>query len=535
MSANAEPPAPTTAVRIVAVGGDAESARSHTLEAVTRAVEHGATDVLLTVRTSADGVAVAIADATTLRLWGQARAVAAQTVDELASLGYGGTRIPTLAAVIDVLAALPQPPRLVLSPATVGDFAAAQAALTAAPATGPDDGPDVVWCGSAQVVRAVRQVATDASVIVQLDQTSGIDAQLDDAAALASSGPAAVAVDLALVDAALVEAAHGRDLEVLVTGVDGAEQLSWVIDLHADQVATTQVQLLRQLATTGYSPLALAWTGPGLVAERLGLGGGFGDDLPRWLAVARHLAEWTISFTRTAGLGQVATKKHAADVVTDVDRAVEQHIRAVLGAEFPDHAVVGEEFGGEPGHDRPTWYLDPVDGTTNLANHVPWTSMSLALAVEGQPVVAVVCQPWTGEIYLAARGLGATLNGRPLQLGRVGSLAGRAVFMEMSAHQFFPGQVEIVQRLGEQHCATRVMGSGTLTLARVASGDGVGGLVHSFHPIDHLAGALIAHEAGARVLNEDGDDSLFPSGGGMLVAAPGAAEKLWPVWQPQEW
>lgn len=519
MSANVAAPESPTAVRIIARGGDAESARENTLAAILAAIDAKATDVQVDVRTSADGITMVIGDATTLRLWGHAAPVASQTADDLAALGTEGTRIPTLGQVLDLLADTDQAPRLVIN-TPAADAAAAWTTLRQHPA---GRHLDVVWRGDTAAMGTIRRLDADASL--HLPHPGG---DLDESA-IAALRPEAIDVDFALLSPDLVAAARARGLQTLVGTLSDAEQMSWAIDVGADQIVTDRPRLLRQLATTGYSPLALAWAGADRVAERLGLG----DELATWLQVARQVAEWTIHYTRTAALGTIETKGHPADVVTAVDRAVEQHVRSMIAHELPDHVVVGEEFGGAADTGRPTWFLDPVDGTNNLGSHLPWTSMSLALAIDGQPVVAVVAQPWTGEIFLAARGFGAVLNGRPLQLGRVNALAGRTVMTELHVHEFHPGQDDFIRRLGEHHVVTRIMGSGTLTLARIAAGDSVAGIVERFHPVDHLAGALIAHEAGARVVNSDGDDSLFPDGGGMMVAAPGAAERLWPLWQPQ--
>ena len=97
----------------------------------------------------------------------------------------------------------------------------------------------------------------------------------------------------------------------------------------------------------------------------------------------------------------------------------------MIGAALPDHVVVGEEEGGGALPGVPTWYLDPVDGTTNLANGIPWTSMSLALAVDDEPLVAVVTQPWSGNVLLAASGHGTTRNGVPVRLDGSTHLRGR--------------------------------------------------------------------------------------------------------------
>src|SRR6476659_8007505 len=129
-------------------------------------------------------------------------------------------------------------------------------------------------------------------------------------------------------------------------------------------------------------------------------------DLDAALRVALAAAQGAVTLARTMALGEIRTKRHAADVVTDVDMATERAVRSLVAEAFQDHHVVGEELGGEA-WDGPTWYCDPVDGTTNLASGLPWTSFSLSLAVGREPLVAVVADPWRGEVLHAVTHRGA--------------------------------------------------------------------------------------------------------------------------------
>lgn len=255
------------------------------------------------------------------------------------------------------------------------------------------------------------------------------------------------------------------------------------------------------------------------------------DELASTRALAVELGAWAIERTRTHPVTTVTTKADPADLVTDLDRTIEQYVREQVRRRFPDHAFVGEEFGGEAVAGRPTWYLDPVDGTTNLANGVPWTAFSLALAIDDRPLVAVVADPWHDALFDAIAGDGARRNGEPLALRRGGALTGGVVGSELAGHRAWSGLRELAQSLSTAFCTVRVMGSGTLTLLGPAAGRGVGGIVHRFSPIDHLAAVLIAHEAGATVLDDDRRPTLFPAAGGVLVSAPEVADELYALWR----
>lgn len=254
------------------------------------------------------------------------------------------------------------------------------------------------------------------------------------------------------------------------------------------------------------------------------------EELVAAHALACELGRWAIAQTKSHRVTTVSIKSDPADLVTELDRSIERHVREQVQRRFPDHAFVGEEYGGHAVAGRPTWYLDPVDGTTNLANGIPWTAFSLAVAIDDRPLAGVVADPWRQVLFDAIAGAGARRNGVALTLRAGASLAGGAVGSELAGHRAWPGMLEFSRALSAEFCTLRIMGSGTLTLLGPAAGRGVGGVVHRFNPIDHLAAVLIAHEAGAAVLGEDGGPTLFPSAGGILVAAPEVSDELFRLW-----
>lgn len=249
-------------------------------------------------------------------------------------------------------------------------------------------------------------------------------------------------------------------------------------------------------------------------------------DLDAALRMALTASERAVALARTMALGEIRTKRHAADVVTDVDVATERAVRALVAEHFPDHRVLGEELGGEA-WDGPTWYCDPVDGTTNLASGLPWTSFSLSLAVGMKPLVGVVADPWRGEVWHAAAGRGAYRGGSErLQVPDVDGLASRVVMTEWAAHVPWPGMTGFLDGLGERHCTSRIMGSGTLSVASVAAGRAAGAVISTFHPEDHLAAVLLCREAGAVVVDRAGDETAWPEQGPFVAAAAGVVEEL---------
>lgn len=259
------------------------------------------------------------------------------------------------------------------------------------------------------------------------------------------------------------------------------------------------------------------------------------DDLPGLdvddaLDVARAAAQLAIEILSTTPLGSIATKTNAADVVTDVDTATERAVRALIADRLPGHVVVGEEYGGTA-VDGPTWYCDPVDGTTNLAAGLPWTSFSLSLTLHGKPVLGVVADPWRNEVLEAVVGRGARRNGEPLPQADGGKLAGGVVLTEWARHVPWPGMLTFLAGLADRLCTSRIMGSSTLTLAHIAAGRAIGAVVGRFQPEDHLAAAILADEAGYAVWDENGDQQPFPRAGGLMIARPAVATELFTLWQ----
>ena len=97
-------------------------------------------------------------------------------------------------------------------------------------------------------------------------------------------------------------------------------------------------------------------------------------------------------------------KKGAIDLVTEIDLRVEREFRALIASRFPTHVVLGEEFSGVEDRDHVPeycWVFDPVDGTTNYAHGLPIFCSSLALELDGRPIVGAVYDPTRRELFTA--------------------------------------------------------------------------------------------------------------------------------------
>ena len=112
--------------------------------------------------------------------------------------------------------------------------------------------------------------------------------------------------------------------------------------------------------------------------------------------------------------GVAVELKADASPVTRADRGAEQLIRQAIAARYPDHAVVGEEYGADGRRSSFRWIVDPIDGTKSFIRGVPLFGVLIALEIDGQAEVGVCHMPAVGETVAAATGLGCT--GKPLVL-----------------------------------------------------------------------------------------------------------------------
>jgi len=220
----------------------------------------------------------------------------------------------------------------------------------------------------------------------------------------------------------------------------------------------------------------------------------------------------------------VTTKSTATDLVTEMDRAAERLVVDQLLGARPDDGLLGEEGSNRAGTSGVRWIIDPLDGTTNYVYRHPGVSVSIAAELDGTVVAGVVVDVWTGECFRAARGGGATRDGRPIEVSGATDLARALVATgfgyqpEQRRHQ---GRVvgAILDRIRD----IRRMGSAALDLCSVACGRVDAYYELSLGPWDFPAGALIAAEAGAVVVDLDGEP---PTAAPLLAATPALAEPL---------
>lgn len=210
------------------------------------------------------------------------------------------------------------------------------------------------------------------------------------------------------------------------------------------------------------------------------------------------LEEWGPRFT--------AREKSPANLVTEADHASQRVIFEYIQSRYPTHRFLGEEGLCHDEGDSPfRWIIDPLDGTSNYVHRFPYYAVSIGLERDGQLWVGAIFDPNRNEMFSAARGAGATLNGRPIQPSREPEL-GRAMCMASLPVKAGSGHPAVRRFLRVLDMAQTVQrtGSAALNLCGVACGRIDAFWSSSLQPWDQAAGALIVEEAGGRVTQASG-------------------------------
>lgn len=219
---------------------------------------------------------------------------------------------------------------------------------------------------------------------------------------------------------------------------------------------------------------------------------------------AAELERWRTKFT--------VKEKSRADLVTDADTASQRIVKEALLAAFPDHQFLGEEDSvgkaveeTRPKGDAPIWVVDPLDGTSNYVHDVPAYCVSIGLFAHGKPVVGVIHDPRQNEVFTAAIGLGAFLNGKPIRVSTVPSLRDGMIATGFPAnYQKQLRNLDAWSRISIHAQSLRRTGSTALNMAYVAAGRFDGYWAYDNFAWDVMAGAILITEAGGQLTTADG-------------------------------
>lgn len=219
----------------------------------------------------------------------------------------------------------------------------------------------------------------------------------------------------------------------------------------------------------------------------------------------------------------ITYKPGAYNLVTQFDHAAEKAIIEMIHDKFPDHAFLAEESGASKKNGAPVvWVIDPLDGTTNFAHHIPLFAVSIGAVVDGEVQVGIIYLPMLNELFVAVKGEGAFANGKRLKVSR------RDNFLKAVGTTGFPHDIGQETSLYMNRLSSiagtgnpiRDLGSAAINLAYLAAGRVDFYWIDSLQPWDVAAGKLLVEEAGGLVTHYNGaphdlsfDSSLLATNG----------------------
>ncbi|MEM4366695.1 MAG: inositol monophosphatase family protein [Candidatus Anstonellales archaeon] len=212
------------------------------------------------------------------------------------------------------------------------------------------------------------------------------------------------------------------------------------------------------------------------------------------LDAAKKAAMLAGKITRKAFFGSFKIeKKESREFVTSADKEAERIVRRVLSENFPDYAIVGEELGEKEGKEA-KWYIDPIDGTHNFMQHIPFFNTSIALEKDGEDRIGVVYNPILDEMFWAEKGKGAFMNKKRIRVGepKEGALFAGTCYTSKNIDE----AAKLISKFSKKYGSMKKYGSAELELCYVAAG-----FLDAFMGIDlklwdFKAGVVVVREAG---------------------------------------
>ena len=217
----------------------------------------------------------------------------------------------------------------------------------------------------------------------------------------------------------------------------------------------------------------------------------------------------------------VNRKSNSIDLVTEADRESEAAVIEVIHRAFPTHAILAEESGASAHQSDHRWIIDPLDGTTNFAHGFPQFCVSIAYERRGRVHLGVVYDALKKECFVAQRGHGARLNGKPIRVSTTPSLSAALLstgfpYDRRERRRYY---LCFWEELMTRVQGVRRTGAAALDLAYVAAGRTDGFWEFGLKAWDVAAGALLVEEARGRVTNMDG--SPLELAGANILATNG--------------
>lgn len=229
------------------------------------------------------------------------------------------------------------------------------------------------------------------------------------------------------------------------------------------------------------------------------------DILEEAVSIVEDAAEIAMQSFRQA---IVIETKPDGSPVTAADKKTEERMRTELQKAFPDHGILGEEFGESSPNAEFVWTIDPIDGTRSFITGIPLFGTLLGLLHRGEPIVGVIAMPALGEIYYGAKGLGAFGDGVQLRVSQRAGIEGALISCADSAAFAAAGKTKFLHRLIDSAQAVRGYSDcfGHVLVLRGAVDAMIDPIVS---PWDIVPIACLTKEAGGEYLSLLGEQDVF--------------------------
>jgi myo-inositol-1(or 4)-monophosphatase len=207
------------------------------------------------------------------------------------------------------------------------------------------------------------------------------------------------------------------------------------------------------------------------------------------------------------GTFTISSKSTINDLVTEADHASEKAIFKAIQEQHPDHFILSEETGEIKQDSSYKWIIDPIDGTINFANGIPICCVSIGIEKDGVMVLGAVYNPFMNEMFVAEKGMGATLNDAPIHVSKQSELI-KSCLVTGFPYQYLDaanGPLQVFEKLIRKSVPVRRLGSAALDLCWTAAGRFDGFYEHKLQAWDSAAGYLMVEEAGGVVTDLKGN------------------------------
>lgn len=241
-------------------------------------------------------------------------------------------------------------------------------------------------------------------------------------------------------------------------------------------------------------------------------------DYTSYLAFAEKLADAAGDITRKYFRKAVWVDiKDDASPVTIADREAEKAMRELIASVYPDHGIVGEEYGNRNEDVEFAWVLDPIDGTVSFITGRPVFTTLIAMLHHGQPVVGVIDQSVIGDRWMGVKNSPTIFRNSTAATSRISQLSD-ATLTTTSPYLFTPQEKEVFEEL-RQNCKRVVMSNDGYGYGILASGFSDLVVEAGMKPYDYLPLVAVVEGAGGVITDWQGQKLTLESNGRVLAAA----------------